>query len=105
MSLVLLLALQSASPAPAAPPAPLPVEFDLAHVKPGGRCAPAADGTEILVCGRRPSTAYDLEKGARLFERGPLRAEKGIAPGTTVGAYVESVVMPDSTVSKRAMVG
>jgi len=112
MSLVLLLAFQSAPSVPAAPPAPAPapaaplaVEFDLAEAKPADRCYAARDGSEILVCGRRPSTAFDLEKWARVYERGPLRAEKGIAPGVIARVYTDSAPMPGGAVSKRAMVG
>lgn len=107
MSLALLIALQSASAAAAAP---LPVDFDLADVKPADPCAgvgvgDGGDGTEIRVCGRRPRGAYDLDRWAQVFETGPVRAEKGIAPGAVARAYTESVEMPGGAVSKRAMVG
>ena len=102
MSLALLLALQAA---PTAPTERLPIDFDLAQVKPGDPCRTGGGGgSDIVVCGRRPGS-YDYEKWERLFETGPLLAEKGIGPGTVARAYVESVAMPGGQVSKRAMVG
>jgi hypothetical protein len=100
MSLALLLALQAAPPAPAE--RPLPIDFDLAKVKPGNPCK--SGGSDIVVCGRRPGT-YDYETWERIFRTDPLLAEKGIGPGAVVRAYGESVEMPGGQVSKRAMVG
>jgi hypothetical protein len=101
MSLILLLALQSAPPAPAEP---LPIDFDLASVKSGDPCKTGGGGSDIVVCGRR-SRDYEYEKWERVFKTDPLVAEKGIGPGAVVRAYVESVPMPGGQVSKRAMVG
>jgi hypothetical protein len=103
MRLALLLALQSASQA--APAGPLAIDFDLARVKPAGPCATGAAGSDIVVCGRRPSGDYDMEKWQRVFRTDPLVAEKSIGPGTTAGVYVDSVAMPGGQVSKRALVG
>jgi hypothetical protein len=104
MSLVLLLALEAAPQASAAPP--LPIDFDLARVKPADPCATGgAGGSDIVVCGRRPRGDYDFEKWERVFRTGPLLAEKGVGPGAVARAYVESVAMPGGQVSKRAMVG
>ena len=102
MSLALLLALQTAPQPPALPPA---LEFDLAKVKPSDPCESGGRGSEIVVCGRRPRGDYDMEKWARIFRTDPLVAEKGIGPGSTIGAYVDSVPMPGGQVSKRALVG
>ena len=103
MSLALLLALQAALPTSAA--APLPIDFDLARVKPADPCRTGGAGADIVVCGRRPGGTYDLEKWERIFKTGPLLAEKGIGPGAIARAWVESVEMPGGQVSKRAMVG
>jgi hypothetical protein len=106
MSLVLLLALQSAPhPAPQAPAGPLAIDFDLAKAKPSDPCRTGAQGSDVVVCGRRPRGDYDIEKWARIFATEPLLAEKGIGPGAVVRAYGESVGMPGGQVSKRAMVG
>lgn len=103
MSLALLLALQAA---PQAPSQPLPIDFDLAHVKPAEPCATGGGGgSDIVVCGRRPRGDYDIEKWERVFKTKPLIAEKGIGRGATAGIYVDSVAMPGGQVSKRALVG
>jgi hypothetical protein len=102
MKLALLLALQSA---PQAPAAPLPLDFDLAKVKPSDPCRTGGAGSDIVVCGRRPGGTYDLEKWERVFRTDPLLAEKSIGPGAVARAFVESVPMPGGQVSKRAMVG
>lgn len=103
MSLALLLALQVAPPASAAP---LPIDFDLARVKPADPCETGgAAGSDIVVCGRRPRADFDFEKWEREFRTSPLLAEKAIGPGAVARAYVESVAMPGGQVSKRAMVG
>jgi hypothetical protein len=105
MSLALLLALQAAPPAPA-PAQPLAIDFDLARVKPGDPCRTGGGGgSDIVVCGRRPSGVFDFEKWERVFRTGPLLAETSIGPGAVARAYVESVEMPGGQVSKRAMVG
>lgn len=102
MSLALLLALQAA---PQAPAGPLPIDFDLATIKPGDPCRTGGGGgSDIVVCGRRPGS-YDYDKWERVFKTDPLLAEKSIGPGTVLRAYVESVAMPGGQVSKRAMVG
>jgi hypothetical protein len=116
MSLVLLLALQAAPSrppepaAPVAPAAPLPIDFDLADVKPADRCADeggegGGGGSEIVVCGHPSGGTYDLERWARIFETGPFRAETGIARGAVAGAYVDQVAMPGGRTSQRALVG
>ena len=102
MRLALLLALQTAPQAPALPPA---LEFDLAKVKPSDPCESGGGGSDIVVCGRRPRGDYDIEKWARIFAAEPLVAEKGIGPGSTIGAYIDSVPMPGGQISKRALVG
>lgn len=104
MSLALLLALQAAPQAAARPP--LPIDFDLAQVKPADPCETGASaGSDIVVCGRRARADFDFEKWERVFSTGPLLAEKAIGPGAVARAYVESVAMPGGQVSKRAMVG
>jgi hypothetical protein len=103
MSLALLLALQAAPQAPGEPPR---IDFDLAQVKPADPCETGAGGgSDIVVCGRRPSGVYDMEKWERVFRTAPLLAEKSIGRGAVVRAYGESVGMPAGQVSKRAMVG
>lgn len=103
MSLALLLALQAA---PRSPGEPLPIDFDLASVKPADPCRTGlGTGSDIVVCGRRAGGAYDLEKWERVFRTGPLLAEKGIGGGAVARAYGEGVEMPGGQVSKRAMVG
>jgi hypothetical protein len=102
MSLALLLALQAAPPASAGPI--LPVEFDLARVRPSDPCATGGGGSDIVVCGRRPKN-FDFEKWERVFKTDPPLAEKSIGRGAVARAYVESVPMPAGQVSKRAMVG
>jgi hypothetical protein len=110
MSLALLLALQAApqaapQSAPQALAAPLPIDFDLAEVKPADPCRTGGAGSDIVVCGRRPRADYDLEKWERVFRTDPLLAETSIGPGATAGLYVDSVTMPGGQVSKRALVG
>ncbi|HEX8623569.1 MAG TPA: hypothetical protein VF782_00680 [Allosphingosinicella sp.] len=102
MKLALLLALQAAPPAAAGP---LPIDFDLAKVKPADSCETGGGGSEIVVCGRRPGGTYDLEKWERVFRNSPLVAERSVGRGAVARAYVESVAMPGGQVSKRAMVG
>jgi hypothetical protein len=104
MSLALLLALQAA---PAAADEPLPIDFDLASVKPDDPCRTGGGGgSDIVVCGRRPGGGgYDLEKWERVFRTAPLLAERGIGPGAVAGVWVESVAMPGGQVSKRVLVG
>ena len=103
MRLALLLTLQAA---PRAPVERLPVDFDLATVKPADPCRTGGGGgSDIVVCGRRPRGDYDMEKWERVFRTGPLVAEKSIGPGAVARAYVESVAMPGGQVSKRVMVG
>jgi hypothetical protein len=102
LSLALLLALQTA---PSAPPGPLPIDFDLASVRPADHCDPENGGSAIVVCGRRAPGPYDLEKWERIFRTGPLVAETSIGGRATARAFVESVEFPGGQISKRAMVG
>jgi hypothetical protein len=103
MSLALMLALQSAPQASAAPP--LQVDFDLARVKPSDPCATGAAGSDIVVCGRRPRGDYDFEKWERLFRTKPLLAETSIGGGAVANVSLESAGMPDGRIAKRIMVG
>jgi hypothetical protein len=102
MRLALLLALQAA---PQAPAGPLPIDFDLARVKPADPCETGGEGSDIVVCGGRPGGVYDMEKWERVFRTKPLVAERSIGRGAVVRAYTESVEMPGGQISKRAMVG
>jgi hypothetical protein len=104
MSLALLLALQAAPQAPAEPL--MPIDFDLARVKPADACETGgAGGSDIVVCGRRPGGVNDMEKWEREFRTKPLLAEKAIGRGAVVRAYTEAVEMPGGQISKRGMVG
>lgn len=102
MSLAVLIALQAA---PQPPAAPLAIDFDLAQVKPADPCRTGGGGSDIVVCGRRPRSDFDMEKWERVFRTEPLLAETSIGPGAVARAYVESVAMPGGQVSKRVMVG
>nr|WP_295372768.1 hypothetical protein [uncultured Sphingosinicella sp.] len=110
MALALLLAFQAA--AELAPPATVPVDFDLAKVRPAdddaerARACARDDSSEIVVCGRRRrGNDYPTEEMERRYREKPLVAEVGIAPNASVRAYGESVEMPGGQISKRAMVG
>lgn len=104
MALILLFALQAAAQAGSA--ALLPVDFDLAAVRPAEPDDCGGGGSEIVVCGRRANGgAYPLEAMARIFEPKPLVAETALGGGVTGRVFVDSVTMPDGQVSKRAMVG
>ncbi|HEX8443660.1 MAG TPA: hypothetical protein VF631_08435 [Allosphingosinicella sp.] len=110
MALAWILAVQTAA-SPAALTATVPIDFDLAKVRPGdgeadGRLGcRGGDPAEIVVCGRRRGGNYPMEEMARRYAFEPIVAETGIGGGSTARAYVESVAMPDGQVSKRAMVG
>ena len=100
--MALLLALQAPAAAAAAP---LRIDFDLARVRPADPCKEPT-GSEIVVCGRRPSGAgYPMAEMERRYRRRPLAAETGIGGGATARAYVEGVEMGQGMVSKRVMVG
>jgi hypothetical protein len=104
MSLALLLVLQASSPA-APRDAPLAIDFDLARVRPADPCKEPA-GSEIVVCGRRPSGGgYPMAEMERRYRNKPIVAETGIGGGATARAYVEQVEIAPGMVSKRAMVG
>jgi hypothetical protein len=114
MALALFLALQAAEAS--APPAILPITFDLARHQPadaepvGWRdCSPAdaSDPSEIVVCGRRRagSEDYPYEEMERRYRQKPIMAEIGIGGGATARAYVDSVEMSGGQTSKRVMVG
>ncbi len=102
MRLALLLALRAAEPAA---PEPLPIDFDLARVKPADRCETGGGSSDVVVCGRRPRGAYDMEKWERVFRTEPLVAEKSLGSGAVARAYGESAAMPGGQISRRAMVG
>lgn len=113
MSLTLMLALQAAA-TPAAPPALVPVDFDLARYRPldfdpgiasrSRACAAAETGT-ILVCGRRPAGgAYPMAEMARLFAERRLVAETRLFGNVIGDVHGESVALDRGAVSNRAMV-
>jgi hypothetical protein len=117
MKLFLLLSLQAAAP-PAPAPAPADptsraVDFDLAKVKradgPGGLEAlfacDRAQGSEIVVCGRRKGYAYPLDAMAKIYEAKPLRAETRLGNGATANVHVEDAEMANGMISHRVMVG
>jgi len=105
----LLLALAAApeSPAPAAPVDVRTIDFDLGRYKPSPPpgCGSAEAATEILVCGRRLSTAYPLEEMARQFEPGPNDAETGLFGPVRGGAHVERHVFSNGMEANRIMFG
>ena len=71
------------------------------------RCA-EVDPDEIIVCGSRGgSKQYRLQPLPPGFssESGLPKAEMDLGGGATARAYVESVAMPDGTISKRIMIG
>ena len=71
------------------------------------RCAEVAPD-EILVCGSRGgSKQYRIQPLPPGYssESGLPKAEMGLGGGTTGRVYLESVTMPDGTVSKRIMIG
>ena len=101
------LALWAALQAAAGPAGTLPVDFDLAKVKPAE--APGCDSntpSEIVVCGRRPlRNDYPLEEMERRYREKTVRAEVGLGGGAVGRAYVEQVEMPDHQMSRRIMFG
>jgi hypothetical protein len=106
MPVALFLALQAAQ-------APVPSDFDLARLRPidfdlrglrGAECEPREDGA-IVVCGRRATPGYPLERMAREFATRPVVAEMGIAGNVTGRAYLEAFPMDRGAVSNRIMVG
>jgi hypothetical protein len=108
MKLFLLLSLQAAAAPAPAPPASSKVDairFDLARVRPADPLADCdrSDGSEIVVCGRRKAYAYPLDKMAKIYERGPLRAETGIGGGATVDVHVEDAQLGSGLISHRVM--
>ena len=72
------------------------------------RCADVAPG-EILVCGNRGGAKQyriqPLPPGYSSEGGGLPKAEMSLGGGVTGRAYVESVAMPDGTISKRIMIG
>ncbi len=108
MNLLLLLSVQAAAaPAPAPPTKIDPIHFDLARVKPADPvpgCDPA-QGSEIVVCGRRRAYAYPLDKMAKIFEAKPLRAVRDIGGGATADVHVEQGDLPNGMKSNRLMIG
>lgn len=102
MSLALLLALQAPAAAAAGP---LPIDFDLARVRPSDPCKEPT-GSEIVVCGRRQGRGgYPMAEMERRYRHKPLVAETGIGGGATARAYVEGVEIAPGVVSRRAKVG
>ena len=105
MALALWVALQAAGPAPAGA---VPIDFDLARVKPAEpeRGCATDNPSEIVVCGRRPlRNDYPLEAMAERYREKPVRAEIGLGGGATGRAYLEQVEMPQGQVSRRIMFG
>ena len=99
-----------AQAASASPPS-LPSDFDLARLHAPdanlsitGKCEPRSSG-EIVVCGRRRGGEDGRSRYKPEFKDRRLAAEIGIGGGATARAYVESVGMPDSQISKRIMIG
>jgi hypothetical protein len=111
MTMVWLLALQTAGATAGAGAGPMPTDFDLAKYRPAepepGSCGPSGTD-EIVVCGRRRGGGdYPYDEMAAKFRylEKPLVAEWSIAPNATVRVYGESAEMPAGQISKRAMVG
>lgn len=106
MHLFLALAVQAATPSSSI--REVPPDFDVSRIKPAdpARSCGSRRRDEIVVCGRRPGTgSYPLEEMAKIFERGPLKAEMSIGGGATARAYAETVEMPGGQRSKRFMIG
>jgi hypothetical protein len=102
MALALWVALQAAGAAPAGA---VPVDFDLAKVKPADPCA-SDSASEIVVCGRRRlQNDYPLAAMERLYREKPVRAEIGLGNGATGRVYLDQVEMPGGQISKRIMFG
>jgi hypothetical protein len=106
---VLLLAL-AAAPEPTVPAGAIDVrkvEFDLGRYRPSPPpdCGSPAAAADILVCGRRPATAYPLDKMARQFEAGPTDAETGLFGSVRGGAYVERHAFSNGMEANRIMFG
>lgn len=104
MTLTILLALQAAPTAPAARPVD-PIAFDLATYRASAPDCGRPTGSDILVCGRRPASGYPLEEMAKLFESGPLVAEKRLGGNVIGRAFVEGVEFPGGMRSNRVMIG
>lgn len=109
MSLALILAMQAA-----AMPAPLPlapIDFDLARHRPleqglPGRGCRADDPAPIMVCARRRSGgSYPMDEWARIFAPRPLRAERDLGNGATLGFHAQAVEIAPGLVSNRVMFG
>jgi hypothetical protein len=104
MTPLLLITLQ-AETSPAPPRDVRTIDFDLARYRPRSDCAPA-EAEAITVCGRRPlSTAYPLERMAKIFESGPLDTETGLGGNMRGGVYLKQVEFPNGEVSRRILVG
>lgn len=110
MSLALILAIQAAAPAAAQLPL-APIAFDLARHRPAGqgltgRGCRADDPAPITVCARRPGGgAYPMDEWARIFAPRPLRAERDLGGGATLGFHAEAVEIAPGIVSNRVMFG
>jgi hypothetical protein len=105
MAFALMLAFQAAAQPP------LPIDFDLARVRPidsdlgrlPGNCRRGPD-EEVVVCGSRPRGEYPYAEMERLFRIRPIRAEMRI--GSMTGrAYVEQAAGDRGAVSNRVMFG
>lgn len=109
MGPMLLLALQTADPAPA----PIArIDFDLARVQPAEADPFACDeggGDEIIVCGRvrRPVdrfTSEEMEELARRYAEGPPRAAMDLGDRMAGSLDFSPTVLPGNVVSNRMMV-
>ena len=107
MALTYLMALQAAAQPPA------PADFDLSRIRPldfdlgeyrGSACGPAEEGA-IVVCGRRQSGDYPIERRAREFEPRLPVAEIGLGGNVRGRVFVDRAEMPNGEVSNRIMFG
>ena len=101
------LALWAALQAAAGPAGALPVDFDLAQVKPAAdRGCDNDTPSEIVVCGRRALRKdYPTRDMEQRYREKPLRAEIGLGGGTTGRAYLDQAEMPGGQVARRIMFG
>jgi hypothetical protein len=106
MPLILLLAIQTA----AVPPAPIAeIDFDLARYSRtelgwGENACRRDDPDAIVVCARRGTGAYPLDRMARIFEPHRIVAETRLTGNLMGNVHAESVPMDRGAVSNRAVV-